>query len=204
MLEWMITFIENFGYFAVCFLIAIENLFPPIPSEVILTFTGFFVTTSNLNIFVAIFFATLGSLIGAIILYYIGNIFSKDKLSSFITNKGKWLHIKVEHIEKAFSSFDHYGSYTVFFMRFVPVIRSFISIPAGMAKMSIIKFLLLTCIGSLIWNSILIYLGYYAQEHYQKIAENFESYLLYIILFVILFLLLILLIKKISKKQSQY
>lgn len=201
-MEMMVTFIEQFGYIAVALLIALENIFPPIPSELILTFTGFFITQSHLNIFITIISATLGSLIGAAILYYFGSFLSYDKLCIFIDKYGKYLHVKQEHIEKAFQAFNRYGLYTVFFMRFVPIIRSFISIPAGMAKMKLFHFLVLTTIGSLIWNSILIYLGYFAQEQYAKIANTFETYLYVFILIVVICFALIVLIKKYKKTKK--
>lgn len=199
-MEWMIAFIEQFGYIAVALLIALENIFPPIPSELILTFTGFFITQSHLNIYITILSATLGSIIGAALLYYFGSLLSYDKLCLFIEKYGKYLHVKQEHIKKTFDAFNKYGLYTVFFMRFVPIIRSFISIPAGMAKMNILSFMLLTFFGSLLWNAVLIYLGYFAQEQYVAIAKTFESYLYVFILVILLCFILILVIKKRKSK----
>ena len=199
-MHYITTFIEQFGYIAICLLIALENLFPPIPSEIILTFSGFFVTTSNLNLILVIIASTLGSLIGALFLYSFGRFFDYEKLSSFIFKYGKWFKVKQHTIDRAFEAFNQHGSLSVFFLRFVPVVRSFISIPAGMSKMALSKFFLLTTLASLIWNSILIILGYYAKEHYENIANHFKSYLLMIILLVFCIFIIYFIFKKAKKK----
>ena len=99
---WLIEFINKYGYFAICFLIAFENIFPPIPSEIILTFGGFMTHSSNLEIPLVIIFSTIGSLIGALVLYFVGSIFNKDKIIKLLSTKvGRSLHIKEKDIKKA-------------------------------------------------------------------------------------------------------
>ena len=156
----IIEAINNFGYLGVVLLIAIENIFPPIPSEVILTFGGFATTISNITVIGTIIAATIGSVIGAIALYYIGRILNEERIDKIVESKvGKILGLSKEDIHKAFSWFDSKGKYAVFFGRFIPIVRSLVSIPAGMAKMAIIPFLALTTVGSLIWNTVLVTLG---------------------------------------------
>ena len=143
MQEMIIEIMNNFGYLGVFLLIAIENVFPPIPSEVILLFGGFMTTFSDMNIVGVIIASTLGSILGAIVLYYIGKILNKERLKKIITSKpGKILRLKPEDIDKADNWFDTKGNKTVFFCRFVPIIRSLISIPAGMSEMTMKKFLI--------------------------------------------------------------
>ena len=160
MQEIIINLMNQFGYIGIFLLIAIENIFPPIPSEVILTFGGYMTTYSNLNVPLVILSATLGSLLGAIVLYAIGKILNKERLMKIVSGKvGKILRLKKEDIESADKWFDTKGEKCVFFCRFIPIVRSLISIPAGMSEMNIPKFLIYTTIGSLIWNSVLVVVG---------------------------------------------
>lgn len=163
--------LDKFGYLGMALLIAIENIFPPIPSEVILTFGGFATTISHITIVGAIIASTIGSVIGAIILYGFGRILNEDKIEKVSRNKiGKIIGIKKENIEKSFKWFNSKGKYAVFLGRFIPIIRSLVSIPAGMAKMNMLPFLVLTTVGSAIWNTILIILGKIAGSSWLKIA----------------------------------
>ena len=129
---WLIEFINKYGYFAICFLIAFENIFPPIPSEIILTFGGFMTHSSNLEIPLVIIFSTIGSLIGALVLYFVGSIFNKDKIIKLLSTKGgRSLHIKEKDIKKADNWFTEKGYITVFVCRFIPIVRSLISTSSG-------------------------------------------------------------------------
>ncbi len=177
MQDLIIEIMNNFGYIGVFLLIAIENVFPPIPSEVILLFGGFMTTFTNMNIIGVIIASTLGSLLGAIILYYIGKILNKERLKKIITSKpGKLLRLTPEDIDKADDWFDKKGNKTVFFCRFIPVIRSLISIPAGMSEMPMKKFLIYTTIGSAIWNSTLTIAGSIVGENWTSILEIMDNY----------------------------
>ncbi len=169
--------IDSFGYFGIMFLIAIENIFPPIPSEIILSFGGFLTTYTHLTIFGMIISSTIGALIGAIILYMIGRKLSKERLIDIVNSKiGKTLRLKEEDIEKADKWFLKHGNKAVFFGRFVPIVRSLISIPAGSANMKLSIFIPLSLLGSLIWNSVLIYLGSFAKEAWKVVADNISFY----------------------------
>ena len=193
MQEIIIEIMNNFGYLGIMFLIFIENIFPPIPSEVILTFGGFATTLPNaeINVVGVIIFSTIGAVIGALALYLIGRILKKERLMKIVEGKvGKTLRFKPEDIEKADVWFNKHGTATVFFCRFIPIIRSLISIPAGINGMNIPKFLLFTSIGTLIWNSILTILGSILGENWTKIVDIVDLYgnivlVLIIVLFVI-------------------
>lgn len=177
MQEFILSIMNQFGYIGVFLLIAIENIFPPIPSEVILLFGGFMTTYTRLNIIGMVIASTLGSVIGAIVLYYIGKIFNKDRLKKIISGKiGKIIRLKPSDIDKADQWFDTKGNKTVFFCRFVPLIRSLISIPAGMSEMPMGKFLLYTVIGSTIWNTVLIIVGSIVGENWTSILNILDTY----------------------------
>ena len=177
MQEIMLSIMEQFGYLGVFLLIAIENIFPPIPSEAVLLFGGFMTTYAGLNIVVMIIAATLGSLVGGIVLYFIGRIFNKERLKKIISGKiGKVLRLKAEDIDKADKWFDEKGNKTVFFCRFIPIVRSLISIPAGMSQMPLGKFFLYTTVGSAIWNTVLLTIGNIVGENWASMLTIFEQY----------------------------
>ncbi len=200
--NFIVEIMNNYGYVGVFFLIMIENLFPPIPSEVILTFAGFMTINSNLSFLGVIIFSTLGSLIGAIVLYFIGKLLDKERLIKIVKSKyGKILKIKPKDIEKADKWFDNKGNKTVFFCRFIPVVRSLISIPAGMSDMPIIKFVVYTLFGSLIWNTALIYIGAFAGEKKDIILNVIDSISSFILILIII-LIVIIIYKHYFKKKK--
>lgn len=175
--EVIIEIMNSWGYLGIFLLIMLENIFPPIPSEVILTLGGFMTTYTNLKIVGVILVSVLGSTLGAIVLYLVGRIFNKERLERIVEGKiGKVLRFKKEDVEKANTWFEKRGYLTVFFCRFIPIVRSLISIPAGMTKMKIAPFLLLTIAGSTIWNSVLIGLGVWAGASWQKISNYVDGY----------------------------
>lgn len=204
MQEIIINIMENFGYIGIFLLIMVENIFPPIPSEVILLFGGFMTSVSELTVIGVIISSTLGSLLGAIILYYVGKIFNKERLTKIVEGRiGKILHLNGDDIDKANSWFNEKGLKTVFFCRFIPVLRSLISIPAGMNEMKMSKFLIYTIIGSIIWNTVLTLLGYAFGSKWESILKIFDTYSsLVTIILVLIFIggLLYLFTKKKSKK----
>lgn len=176
--QWIIGLMSQFGYFGVFFLIFIENVFPPIPSEVILAFGGFATTVPayNMSIFGVIVAATLGSVVGAVVLYWIGYKFNVDLIERFVTKWGYILRLKVEDIEKADRWFDKRGYMAVFVCRMIPVLRSLISIPAGMSKMNFKFFLLFTFIGTLIWNILLVGAGVALGANWRNILAILGTY----------------------------
>ena len=191
--NFIIEIMNDFGYIGICLLILIENIFPPIPSELILTFGGFMTIDTNMTIVGVIIAATIGSVLGAIILYYIGKILNKERLIKIVTSKyGKLLRVKPEDIESADKWFDEKGNKTVFFCRFIPVVRSLISIPAGMSEMPLLKFIVYTTFGSAIWNTVLVLVGAFAGDKKDLILTIIDdaSYVI-VALIVIVFLIFV-------------
>ena len=203
--NFILDMMNQFGYLGVFLLIAIENIFPPIPSEVILLFGGFMTTYTSLNIFGMSIASTLGSLIGAIVLYLIGKFFNKERLKAIVSSKvGKILRLKNEDIDKADNWFETKGNKTVFFCRFIPIVRSLISIPAGMSEMAMGKFLVYTITGSLIWNVVLIVMGSIVGENWTSILEIFDTYShIVLILLIIIFIALVFIFYKKKIKQER-
>lgn len=177
MQAFIIEIMNQFGYIGVAFLIMIENLFPPIPSEVILTFGGFMTTYTRLGLWGMVLAATIGSVLGALILYAIGRILNVNRLEHLISGKlGKILRLKKGDIRKAEQWFMKRGNLTIFFCRFIPLIRSLISVPAGAAKMKLPIFLLLTTLGTFIWNIVLVSLGRALGDNWESIAATIDTY----------------------------
>ncbi len=174
--SWITDFMEQYGYFGILMMIALENLFPPIPSEVILTFGGFMTTNTNLTPLGVVTVATLGSLLGAVVLYYIGRLLGVERLEKLIDRWGRLLRVKKEDVRKADQWFDKYGYWAVFLCRMVPIVRSLISIPAGMSNMKLVPFLLFTTLGTLIWNTLLVYIGSAVGDNWHSIVEFMDLY----------------------------
>lgn len=184
--NFIIEVMNSYGYIGIFFLIMLENVFPPIPSEIILTFGGFMTISSNMNVVGVIVVSTLGSVLGACILYYLGKLLNKEKLIRIAKSKyGKILRVKPKDIESADKWFDEKGNITVLFCRFVPIVRSLISIPAGMSDMPILKFIIYTIWGSVIWNATLIYVGAFAGDK-KDIILNIIDKASYLILFILI------------------
>ena len=201
--SFVVNIMNKYGYFGIVFLFAIENIFPPIPSEVILTLGGFMTSQDNvtMNLFGVIIYSTIGSLIGAIILYYVGYLLNKDRLLKLCDSKvGKLLCLKKEDIEKSTNNFENNGNLTVFYCRFIPIVRSLISIPAGINKMKFGIFIVYTTIGSFLWNTVLCSLGKLVGENYMIVANIFSKYSKFILIILILWLLYKFVYKKIKRK----
>ncbi len=173
---WIINVVNQFGYLGIALLIAIENIFPPIPSEVILTFAGFMTTYTNMNVWMVSLFATIGSVVGALILYGIGSLLSPERFDWLMDKCGRILGFKREDIARAEGWFNRRGIVTVFFCRFIPIVRSLISIPAGMSHMKLGRFTLFTTIGTAIWNIVLVALGAFAGAQWENISKSVDTY----------------------------
>ena len=201
----IIEIMNKFGYFGIAFLIAIENIFPPIPSEVILTFGCFMTLTTKMSIVGVAVSSTIGSVIGAIVLYLIGRLLTKERLYKIVNGKiGKVLRLKKQDIDKSEEWFLKKGKLSVLFCRFIPIVRSLISIPAGMTKMEFPLFLLYTIIGSAIWNIILAYLGSIAGNAWENIVVFMDvfSKIVLITLIIIVAVIVVFFYKKRSYKSQ--
>ena len=181
--NFIINIMNKYGYMGILFLITVENIFPPIPSEVILTLGGFMTSKDGvtMSLFGVIMYSTFGSMLGAIILYYVGYIV-RSKV-------GRVLCLKESDIIKSDNSFNNNGDLTVLYSRFVPILRSLISIPAGVNRMKFSIFLIYTFIGSLIWNTVLVSLGKLVGENYMVVAGVFSKYSKVVLVLLILFII---------------
>jgi membrane protein DedA with SNARE-associated domain len=194
--NWLISIMNEYGYIGILLLIALENIFPPVPSEVILTFGGFMTTTTDLTITGVVIASTIGSVLGAVVLYGIGLLLDVENLEKIVDRWGYILRLTRDDLYKADAWFDKYGPWTVFFCRFIPLIRSLISIPAGMSNMSFVLFLILTTVGTFIWNIVLINLGASVGDSWDTIVGYMDvysniAYVAIVIIFVILVLIFI-------------
>jgi membrane protein DedA with SNARE-associated domain len=166
---WAIDLMEKLGAPGAGLAVALENLFPPLPSEVILPLAGFAAGRGDLGLVSAILFTTLGSVIGALILYLVGALLGRDRTRALAARLPL---VKVDDVDKAEAWFERHGSNAVLIGRLVPVVRSLISIPAGVERMSLPLFLALTAVGSLGWNSALILAGYQLGERWQLVESS--------------------------------
>lgn len=201
MQEWIIHVMNQYGYLGIALLIAIENLFPPIPSELILTFGGFMTTYTNMNLWLVILSATIGSVTGAVVLYLVGLLLPAEKLERVLDRRGNILGFKKQDLKRAESRFLRRGSFTVFFCRFIPLVRSLISIPAGMARMRKATFLLYTTLGTAIWNTVLVCLGVFAGAGWERVSKSMDLYS-YAALAVLGILVAIFVMRFLKKRRS--
>lgn len=200
--NWITDFMSQYGYLGIFLLIGIENLFPPIPSEVILTFGGFMTTFSELSVPGVVLFATLGSTVGAIVLYLIGYVLNESRVMRLVERWGKYVRLTTADVEKAYGWFSKYGLWTVFLCRLVPLLRSLISIPAGSARMNFPVFMILTIIGSLIWNTILVVIGSTVGNSWESIVEYMDVYSNFVYALLALGLLAVIFYLLFRKKKS--
>jgi membrane protein DedA with SNARE-associated domain len=183
---WTVELMDKLGPLGVALAVGMDNLFPPIPSEIILPLAGF--TASQPGTFTlaeALIAATIGSVVGAVILYWLGAIFGRDR-AVMVFDKVPLL--KISDLEKTEAWFAKHGGKAVFFGRMVPIFRSLISLPAGLEKMNFAYFFLLTTLGSLIWNSIFVIAGYRLGENWDAVepyADAFQKIVIAAVLLVI-------------------
>ena len=153
----------------------LENIIPPIPSEIIMPLGGFFVFQEKLNFFILVFWGLFGTILGSLPWYYLGRLVNEKKLSRFLDKRGKYVGITSDDLAKSKSWFDKYGVSLVFWGRLVPGIRTLISVPAGMELMPLRKFLIWTTLGSLIWVAILTYAGFILGDNWQIIGSYLDQ-----------------------------
>ena len=181
----------------------LENIIPPIPSEIIMPLGGFFVYQEKLNFFILVFWGLFGTILGSLPWYYLGRLVNEKKLSRFLDKRGKYVGITSDDLAKSKRWFDKYGVSLVFWGRLVPGIRTLISVPAGMELMPLRKFLIWTTFGSLIWVAILTYAGLILGENWQMIESYLDQikYILKPILILILVYFLIKFFMRLSKRN---
>jgi len=180
--NWVQEVINQFGYFGVALLVVIENVFPPIPSEIVLPFAGFVAqqsagatnavaSKSDTTVIGMMIAATIGSVVGALILYFVSAAIGPDRLRIFVERFGKWFGIKSTDLVRAEAWFDRRSVVAVLVGRCVPLIRSIVSIPAGFRRMNLMSFVVLTAIGSAVWNVALIGAGAVLGDQWERVGE---------------------------------
>jgi membrane protein DedA with SNARE-associated domain len=187
MQEWITNTMNSLGYLGIALLMFLENLFPPIPSELIMPLAGYTATFPNTQIQVipAIAAGVIGTILGAIPWYYAGLILGQQRLQGLAGRYGKWIGISGEDIEKSVNWFQKHGTKAVLFGRLVPGIRTLISIPAGISKMSVVPFFLYSTIGTIVWVTLLTYAGYFLGKNY-KLVEDYIDVITKVIVFGVL------------------
>lgn len=168
---WVQDVIEQLGYLGVALLVVLENVFPPIPSEIVLPFAGFVALRGTNSVALMILFATFGSVIGALIMYWIAAVIGDDRLHAFTRRFGKWVQIRESDLTKAEEWFDRHAMAAVLIGRCVPLIRSVVSIPAGFRRMKLIPYVVYTFIGSMAWNIALVGAGAILGENWERVGR---------------------------------
>ena len=169
MATWIIETINSLGYLGIFLLMLLESVFPPIPSELIIPFAGYSAATGALNLWLVLLAATAGSVVGMLPWYIAGRLFGLNRVRYLADRYGRWLTLNAEEIDTATAWFHRYGPAIVFVGRLIPLIRTLISVPAGLAKMPLWQFLLFSTLGALLWNTILVGAGYLLAEHYDAV-----------------------------------
>ncbi len=173
---WIEQIMTALGYPGIALIMLVENLFPPIPSELVMPLAGFLVAQGQFTFFGAILAGTIGSVLGALALYYIGRIAGEPVVRPFIRNYGKWFLLSEEDLDKALNVFGRHGDIMVFTGRVIPLIRSLISLPAGMKGMPVGRFLLLTTLGSAVWTTLLTVAGYILGANWSRVVDFISDY----------------------------
>ncbi|MCT1450228.1 DedA family protein [Corynebacterium sp. p3-SID1194] len=201
-IDFIVSLMDTLGAPGVGIAILLENLFPPIPSEVVLPLGGFTVAQGSLNFISVFIWATIGSVVGAYILYGIGAWLGADRLRAIAD--WMWL-VKASDVDKSLAWFDKYGRPSILFGRLIPGIRSLISIPAGLDRMNLLTFGLWTTLGSAVWNFILIFLGFKLGENWEAVTGYIDQYskVVYVILLVILLGFLIFFIRRAIREKNE-
>ena len=188
-IDWLVNAISTIGYPGVFISVFLESFFAPIPSEIILPFSGFVASTGKMDLVFVMVIATVAAYLGSLPFYFIGK-WGERPVINFIEKYGKYLFIQQKDVDKVFGAFDKYGKGVVFFGRLIPMIRTLISFPAGVAKMQFARFSMYTLLGSLTWNILLTYAGYQLGDHWSVVSKWIEKYQNVILVLIIIAVLL--------------
>lgn len=201
-INWIIHLMEILGAPGVGVAVFLENVFPPIPSEVVLPLAGFTASQGNMNLLAAFLWATAGSVVGAYLLYWLGAVIGANRLRRIAD--WMWL-VEVEDVDKSLHWFDKYGKLSILFGRLLPGVRSLISIPAGIDRMNVLSFGLFTLLGSAVWNALLIYLGFILGENWSQVADVIGQFstVIKIVIAALVIWVIIKLIRRQKKRQKQ-
>ena len=169
MADWMTDLIADHGYLALVLLMFLENIFPPIPSELIMPFAGYAAAKGDINAIGAVIAGSVGSLLGALAWYGVGYGLGTERLKRVAKRYGRWLTISESDVERAQKWFDRYGGAAVCIGRLIPAVRSVISAPAGIAQMGLVRFLCWSTVGTIVWTGVLTSLGYVLGTRFSEV-----------------------------------
>ena len=189
MTDWIIQIITDLGYLGIFLVMLAESIFPPIPSELIIPFAGFAAANGDLNLYGVLAAATVGAVVGMLPWYFAGRLFGLERVRWLADNYGRLLTLNAGEIDVAVGFFRRFGPVIVLFGRLMPIIRTLISIPAGLARMPLPVFLLASTSGALVWNTVLTLAGYLLHEHYELVEVVLDP-LSYIVLAAVVLLYL--------------
>ena len=201
MFDKIVEIVSAFGYVGVFLLMLLENIFPPIPSELIMPLAGFVAARGDLNFIAVILVGTAGSVVGALPWYYAGAKLGQARMKRFAERWGHWLTLSPEDVDKASEWFDRHGKGAVFFGRLIPAVRTLISVPAGIAGMSMTKFLIYSTLGSLIWTALLALAGYLLEPQYEKVSEYMNPISTGVVVLMVLYYLYRLIRQRFGRKE---
>ncbi|WP_246475825.1 DedA family protein [Brevibacterium renqingii] len=196
---WTVTVMETLGPIGVGFMVFLDNIFPPIPSELVLPLAGFTSSQGQMNIVWAIVFATVGSLVGAVLLWALGRWIGIERIARIAV---KMPLVDVDDVHRTVDWFDKHGDKAVFFGRMIPIFRSLISIPAGMRSMRLPKFVLLTTAGSAIWNTVLVVAGFFLGENW-SIVETYAGYFQKLVIVAVAACVVVWIVLKVRKHRRR-
>lgn len=189
MFDKIVEVVSAFGYLGVFLLMLLENIFPPIPSELIMPLAGFVAARGDLNFIGVILVGTAGSVVGALPWYYAGAKLGQERMKRLAKRWGHWLTLSPEDVDKASNWFDRHGKGAVFFGRLIPAVRTLISVPAGIAGMSMTKFLIYSTLGSLIWTALLALAGFVLESQYEKVSQYLDPVSTGVVVLMVLYYL---------------
>ena len=171
MADWVIDIIGSLGYAGIALLMLAENLFPPLPSELIMPFAGFLAARGELNPVLVVVAGALGSLAGALPWYYAGRKLGADRLKRLAERHGRWIALTPGEIDRGTHLFEKKGPLVLVFGRLVPALRTVVALPAGLARMRPLPFVLWTLVGSTLWTALLTLAGYLLESQYDRIEK---------------------------------
>ena len=201
--QWITSIMEQLGYFGIALLMFLDNIFPPIPSEIIMPSAGYTASQGQLLLVGVVIAGCIGSLIAAALLYWVGYTFNHERIFRFVDRYGKFLFLKSVDVKKSLDWFEQYGHRIVFFGRMIPAVRSLISIPAGMSHMPFWKFMFYSSLGTIIWTTFLASIGFYFGEN-QILMQQIFSQASYIILSLLAIFLLWLAYRRYLHKRKSF
>lgn len=171
LLDWITQAVTSFGYAGIAFMMFLENLIPPIPSELVMPLAGFAASQGQMDLWIAIAAGSIGSVLGALLWYYIGLILGLERLQALLDRYGRWVGLSAKDLDNAQRWFIKRGPWTVGLCRMVPGIRTYVSIPAGITRMPVGSFLLYSTVGTILWTAFLTLSGYFLGSEYERLGQ---------------------------------